>query len=99
MCALRGHVLGDTWTIRPPLVGAGMTIPKVHFDRTCSRCGQTDRVWADIAGECRPQPAALPLVAWLERNGATVAPPAGRIVAPNVGPVVDAVLARPATPS
>jgi len=93
-CELRGHVWGDTWTLRPPLVGAGIVIPKVHFDRVCRRCGSTDRVWVDIVGECRPMPASLPLVTWLEQNHATVQPPAGRIVAPNVGAVVDAVLSN-----
>lgn len=82
-CEFRGHALGTRWTMRPALVGAGIVIPKAHFDRECSRCRHVDRVWADIEGPRQAQPRALTLSAWLEANGATVRPPPGEIVVPD----------------
>jgi hypothetical protein len=83
ICLARGHVLAPAWVMRPALVGAGIVIPKVHFDRNCGRCGKLDSVWADIEGDVLPQPESLSLAAWLLANGATVSAPAGDIRVPN----------------
>lgn len=84
ICAVRGHVLDDVWIMRPALVGAGIVIPKVHYDRYCKRCGVSDIVWADIAGATSPQPTSMSLRAWLEVNGASAPTPEGEIHYPNV---------------
>ena len=65
--------------MRPAWVGAGIWIPKVHFDRACRRCGHVQRVWTPIEGESRPQEQAMTLPAWLEANGVDVKRPAGEI--------------------
>lgn len=83
ICVVKGHVLADVWVMRPALVGAGIVIPKVHFDRHCGRCGNLDSVWADIEGTTAAQPTSLTLTAWLEANGATIQAPAGEIKVPD----------------
>ncbi len=83
ICAVRGHVLAELWVMRPAIVGAGIVIPKVHFDRNCSRCGKLDSVWADIEGPTKPQAKWMTLTEWLEANGAGVPAPAGEIRVPD----------------
>lgn len=83
-CIVRGHVLTDAWIMRPAWVGAGIVIPKVHFDRTCQRCGALDTVWADIEGATVGQPETMVLPAWLLANSATVTPPPGVVKNPPV---------------
>lgn len=82
-CLVRGHVLEPRWIMRPAWVGAGIDIPKAHFDRRCKRCEKLDSVWADIEGDHSAQPDAMLLPAWLLANGATVTPPEGEIRLPN----------------
>lgn len=84
ICVIRGHVLEDVWVMRPALVGAGIVIPKVHYDRNCKRCGSLDSVWADIDGATSPQPTAMSLRTWLEVNGASAPAPDGEIRYPAV---------------
>lgn len=91
ICAVRGHVLEDAWIMRPALVGAGIVIPKVHYDRNCARCGHLDSVWADIDGATSPQPTTMPLRRWLEANNATAPAPDGEVRYPAIDELADLV--------
>ena len=83
ICEARGHAYPDTWVMRPAWVGAGISIPKVHFDRRCSRCRTADIVWVDIEGDTSPRDRAMPLLNWLDDHGATVRAPAGAVSVPD----------------
>lgn len=83
LCLVRGHDVDDVWVMRPAWVGAGIVIPKVHFDRRCRRCGALDSTWREILGETKPQAEPMVLAAWLLANDATVEAPAGEIRMPN----------------
>jgi hypothetical protein len=85
-CLVGRHKPAGHWVLRPALVGAGVVIPKVHFDRACTRdhCTATaERLWAEVEGETRPLEVTLPLVAWLKAQGARIAMPAGEIRVPD----------------
>lgn len=86
-CAVHGHQFSASWTIRPAWVGAGISIPKVHFDRQCSRCRATQHVWSDIVGDTTPRDRAMTLREWLEDHGATVPRPPGKVHFPPVAEV------------
>jgi hypothetical protein len=87
-CILGGHAYPDAWVIRPAWVGAGVSIPKVHFDRTCTRCGQNEHVWSDVEGDRAPRERAMTLREWLEAHpGTTVTAPAGTVHFPMVAEV------------
>lgn len=96
ICEVRGHAYPPEWTLRPSLVGPGIRIPKVHYDRACRRCGHTDRIWADVVGGDDPLAEALGVVEWLTRQGATVAAPEGTVISLH-GPVPEQLLVRQKT--
>lgn len=83
-CLFGRHKPADHWVMRPALVGAGVVIPKVHFDRACLRCRQSaDRVWADIVGVAQPQEKAMSLAEWMAAQGLTVPFPPGEVRVPD----------------
>lgn len=83
VCAVKGHQDPEAWTLRPAWVGAGIRIPKVHYDKSCRRCGRTHREWRDVAGEPIALDRTMQIAAWLEQTGATIVdPPDGPVVFP-----------------
>lgn len=83
-CAIGRHQPEPFWVLRPAWVGAGISVPTVHFDKACARCRKTvDRVWSDIVGDTSPLPEAMTLSDWLQRHGATVPAPAGEVRVPD----------------
>ncbi len=86
-CLVQGHDYPDDWTIRPAWVGAGISIPKVHFDRACRRCRTMEHVWADIEGDRSAMPRGMTLREWLESHGASVQAPPGIVHYPLIAEV------------
>lgn len=94
LCLAGRHLPEDHWVMRPPLVGAGIVVPKVHFDRGCRRCrGTSQRVWADVEGTTGPLSETMTLSAWLTHHGATVKAPKGEIRVPDQAEI-EALLTR-----
>lgn len=93
-CLAGDHDFAGAWVMRPAWVGAGITIPKVHFDRPCRRCKRLEIRWVDIEGDRTPLERAMSLSDWLTVHGATVKAPPGEIRVPNVGELAE--LARKA---
>lgn len=87
ICDELGHDYPDVWTMRPAIVGAGISIPKVHFDRRCRRCRQAAIVWADIQGDTSPFDQTMTLSKWLEAHNALVAAPPGEVRVPDMADV------------
>lgn len=82
-----GHDPAPTWVLRPALVGAGVSIEFVHFDRACQRGPHQARIeWRAIVGETKPQATDMTLTEWLAVNEATIdRPPEGPVATPDAG--------------
>lgn len=95
-CLIGRHKPAAYWELRPALIGAGIVIDQVHFDRPCLRCStMADRIWSPLVSPNAlvAQPEALPLQAWLGRQSDVriLEVPEGEVRHPNPGPIVDGV--------
>ena len=73
LCLARGEHAGG-WTIRPPVIGAGVSIQFIYWQRTCTRCGANEAVWHAIEPVAGPFDERLGIHEWLERAGVAVPP-------------------------